>query len=208
MESHLTDIARVIQLAVAPVFLLTALATLITALNNRLGRIVDRRRVILERRPGSDTAAGTDPQGELRLLSRRIRLIYFAILAAVTGALLVCLVVAGAFIGALLAVDIARGVRHPLHPRDVLADRVPRHVPARSVSGRDRRYASHKVAAGLRTGVRPRAPLGGRARPATPRRPRQHNTTMRRIALLAGRPVSWAANCFRCCSTTPTSRKS
>ena len=39
MESHLTDIARVIQLAVAPVFLLTAIATLITALNNRLGRI-------------------------------------------------------------------------------------------------------------------------------------------------------------------------
>jgi hypothetical protein len=110
MESHLTDIARVIQLAVAPVFLLTALATLITALNNRLGRIVDRRRVILERRPGSDTVAGTDPQVELRLLSRRIRLIYFAILAAVTGALLVCLVVAGAFVGALLAVDIARAV--------------------------------------------------------------------------------------------------
>lgn len=111
MESHLTDIARVIQLAVAPVFLLTALATLITALNNRLGRIVDRRRVVLERRPGSDAAAaGIDPQVELRLLSRRIRLIYLAILAAVTGALLVCLVVAGAFIGALLAVDIARVV--------------------------------------------------------------------------------------------------
>src|SRR5512141_314535 len=101
MESHLTDIARVIQLAVAPVFLLTALATLITALNTRLGRIVDRRRVLLERRPGGEVAAGTDPQAELRLLSRRIRLVYFAILAAVTGALLVCLVVAGAFVGAL-----------------------------------------------------------------------------------------------------------
>jgi len=110
MESHLTDIARVIQLAVAPVFLLTALATLITALNNRLGRIVDRRRVLLDRLAAALAPApgGDPPQTELRTLSRRIRLIYFAILAAVTGALLVCMVVAGAFIGALLAVDLAR----------------------------------------------------------------------------------------------------
>ena len=49
MESHLTDISRVIQLAVAPVFLLTAIATMINALNSRLGRIVDRRRVVQER---------------------------------------------------------------------------------------------------------------------------------------------------------------
>lgn len=108
MEPHLTDIARVIQLAVAPVFLLTALATLITALNVRLGRIVDRRRVLLDRLPGSDAAVSDEARAELLLLSRRLRLVYFAILAAVFGALLVCLVVAGAFIGALMAVDIAQ----------------------------------------------------------------------------------------------------
>jgi hypothetical protein len=110
MESHLSDIARVIQLAVAPVFLLTALATLITALNNRLGRIVDRRRVLHDRDPGAAGSPQDEARHELRLLSRRIRLIYFAILAAVTGALFVCLVVAGAFVGALIAVDIARVV--------------------------------------------------------------------------------------------------
>ena len=42
---HVTDITRIIQLAVAPVFLLTAIGTILSALNNRLGRIVDRRRV-------------------------------------------------------------------------------------------------------------------------------------------------------------------
>jgi hypothetical protein len=108
MESHLTDIARVIQLAVAPVFLLTALATLITALNVRLGRIVDRRRVLLDRLPGSNGTAAEEARSELRLLARRLRLVYFAILAAVLGALLVCLVVAGAFVGALIAVELAR----------------------------------------------------------------------------------------------------
>lgn len=110
MENHLGDISRVIQLAVAPVFLLTAIATLISAMNVRLGRIVDRRRVVLDRFPdlANDQRAGSER--ELALLSRRSGLIYFAIFFAVLSALLVCLVVAGAFIGALLAVDIARVV--------------------------------------------------------------------------------------------------
>lgn len=108
MESHVADITRVIQLAVAPVFLLTAVATLISALNARLGRIVDRRRVVDERiqvRPDQGLA---ELQTERRLLLGRTRLIYFAILCAVLGALLVCLVVAGAFLGALLSVDLSR----------------------------------------------------------------------------------------------------
>jgi hypothetical protein len=113
MESHLTDISRVIQLAVAPVFLLTAIATLITALNTRLGRIVDRRRVVQERQetraPDADEAADAAKQ-EIRMLVRRSRLVYHAIFCAVLSALLVCLVVAGAFLGALLGVDLARSV--------------------------------------------------------------------------------------------------
>ncbi len=110
MDSHLTDIARVIQLAVAPVFLLTAIATLITALNNRLGRIVDRRRVMQDRACSLATDQAEGARAELGVLARRARLIYLAILFAVLGALLICLVVAGAFIGALVSVDLARGV--------------------------------------------------------------------------------------------------
>jgi hypothetical protein len=40
--------------------------------------------------------------------TRRVRLIYLAIVAAVLGALWVCCVVAGAFVGALIAVDLYR----------------------------------------------------------------------------------------------------
>jgi AcrR family transcriptional regulator len=110
MESHLTDITRVIQLAVAPVFLLTAIATMINALNTRLGRIVDRRRVVQERlHSRSDDEAEAGRQ-EIRMLVRRARLVYYAIFGAVLSALLVCLVVAGAFLGALLGVDLARSV--------------------------------------------------------------------------------------------------
>jgi hypothetical protein len=114
MESHLTDITRVIQLAIAPVFLLTAIGTLIAVLNVRLGRNVDRRRVIEEDLRRTADNKQTDEQRvrqrETRLLTRRIRLIYFAMLSAGFGALLVCLVVAGSFVGALVAVDISREI--------------------------------------------------------------------------------------------------
>ena len=113
MASHITDITRVIQLAVAPVFLLTAIGTLIAVLNIRLGRNIDRRRLMEQQLPGAAADKQADEQRalrELRLLARRIRLIYYAILSAGLGALLVCLVVAGAFVGALVAVDISREV--------------------------------------------------------------------------------------------------
>ena len=107
MEPHLTDIARVIQLAVAPVFLLTAIATLISAMNTRLGRIVDRRRVIQTRLKESDQP---ESRSELAKLARRTRLVYYSIFCAVFAALLVCLVVAGAFLGALIAFNLSRMV--------------------------------------------------------------------------------------------------
>jgi hypothetical protein len=110
MESHVTSVTHVIQLAVAPVFLLTAIATLISALNVRLGRIVDRQRVLLlelSTSAGPSSASLARPQ-ELELLSRRVHLSYLAIVAAVLAGLFICLVVASAFVGVLLEVDLAK----------------------------------------------------------------------------------------------------
>ncbi len=109
MENHVTSVTHVIQLAVAPVFLLTAIATLISALNVRLGRVVDRQRVLQgfgPAIPGSDAAVAQ--LREFVLLSRRAHLCYLAILAAVLGGLFICLVVAMAFVGVLLEVDLAK----------------------------------------------------------------------------------------------------
>ena len=105
---HIADISRTIQLAVAPVFLLTAVGTLITAMNNRLSRVVDRRRLLLERKRKTETVEGDEL--ELDILSVRVKLIYYAMLFAVMAALSVCCVVAGAFVGALFAMDLARAV--------------------------------------------------------------------------------------------------
>ena len=111
MEAHVTDIARIIQLAVAPVFLLTAIGTILSALNNRLGRIVDRRRLLQDRTrkcaaEGAEVAK--EDIEELALLAQRIGLIYHAVLFAVTSGLLICLLVATAFLGVFISFDLAR----------------------------------------------------------------------------------------------------
>lgn len=113
MEPHVTDIARVIQLAVAPVFLLTAIGTILSALSNRLGRIVDRRRVLedrLDNLPAEKTVPAKEYLDELVLLAQRIRLIYHAIMLAVLCGLFVCLLVASAFLGVFVPIDLARVV--------------------------------------------------------------------------------------------------
>jgi len=113
MQYQLTDITHVIQLAVAPVFLLTALGTIITALNSRLGRIVDRRRVVEETLGSLPAEQGDRAQGclsELKILASRIRLIYHAMVFAVMSGILVCLVVATAFLGVFIRFDLSETV--------------------------------------------------------------------------------------------------
>lgn len=110
MELRVDNITHVIQLSVAPVFLLTSIATMINAMNTRLSRIVDRRRVVIERRKSSDQGQNTESDLELTTLSRRSYLSYLGILFAVLSALLICLVMIGAFIGALISVDLSKAV--------------------------------------------------------------------------------------------------
>lgn len=109
-SSTFTDIPHVIQLAVAPVFLLTAVCTLLAVLTNRLGRSVDRRRVLASHLLDPEAHLAELAKGELDEVERRIRLIYAAIALAVLAAIFVCLLIAMAFLDALLAADLARAV--------------------------------------------------------------------------------------------------
>jgi hypothetical protein len=100
-EQHITDIARTIELSVAPVFLLTALGTILGVLSNRLGRVVDRARVLMALQEGM-VAGSLPPDEEIAILGRRRVLVNRAITFATVAALLVCLVIAFAFLGLLL----------------------------------------------------------------------------------------------------------
>jgi len=106
--SNLGDIAHVIQLAIAPVFLLTGVGTLLAVLSNRLGRAVDRSRVLENLVPDLAGEALALAQAEMVLISRRSRLIYGAIVLAVTCALLICVLIAVAFIDAFLTMNLAK----------------------------------------------------------------------------------------------------
>lgn len=103
-EAQLQDISHTIQLAVAPVFLLTAIGTTLGVLTTRLGRIVDRSRRVEGRLATADSAAAGPIRDELRALSRRTRLIHLALSFGTASAILVCLTIASAFVGYMLEV--------------------------------------------------------------------------------------------------------
>ena len=109
-EPHVSDITQVIQLAIAPVFMLTAIASLLNALLGRLGRAIDRRRVVEDRIDAAGDGAHPDDLTELRLLARRIHLVIWSIAFAVFAALLVCLLIGAAFLGAYTALELTRTV--------------------------------------------------------------------------------------------------
>ena len=104
----LGDIGHVIQLAITPVFLLTAVGTLLNVLVNRLGRSVDRRRLLTAELTVLQSTLLDSARGELAFVARRVKLIYSAILLAVLCALLICVLIAIAFLDALLAWDLSQ----------------------------------------------------------------------------------------------------
>ncbi len=107
-QTNINEIAHVIQLAIAPVFLLTAVGTIIGVLTNRLSRVVDRIRVLEERLHQFDAEHLQLAHGELALLARRMRLIYIAVASAVFCALFVGLLIVVAFIDAFMSINLAK----------------------------------------------------------------------------------------------------
>jgi hypothetical protein len=103
--SGITDVAHVIQLAVAPVFLLTGVGAILSVLVNRLGRVVDRFRTLERSLPELNEAILTAVQDEMKNLSRRAKMIHWAIGLCTGCALLVCMVIATLFIGSITAVE-------------------------------------------------------------------------------------------------------
>jgi hypothetical protein len=103
--SDITDVAHVIQLAVAPVFLLTGIGAILSVLINRLGRVVDRFRA-LEKLPTDLADAGrAAARSEMNRLSRRARMVHWAIGFCTSSALLVCIVIATLFVGSVTGVQ-------------------------------------------------------------------------------------------------------
>ncbi len=95
------EIGHIIQLAIAPVFLLTGVGTNMLVLTNRLARIIDRSRTLEERLEVPEGHAPDKERAvrdELQVLFGRARKINRAIFLSTTCALLICMVVAMLFV--------------------------------------------------------------------------------------------------------------
>ena len=109
-QTDINQITHVITLAIAPVFLLTAVGTLMGVLANRLARIVDRIRVLEDKLHEIGLEELMPARDELDNLRQRLRLIYAAVASAVFCALFVGLLIIVAFIDAFMSVNLAKFV--------------------------------------------------------------------------------------------------
>ncbi len=92
-DNSVTAVAQIIQLAVAPVFLLAGIGAFLNVCAGRLSRIVDRARTV---EPLLLSARGAEHDrrlAEIRVLDRRMALVSWAIFLSVLAAVLICLVV-------------------------------------------------------------------------------------------------------------------
>jgi len=94
----LARLAEIIQLAVAPVFLLAGLGAFLNVCVSRLARIVDRMRAIEPRILSTRGEEHDRLVDEARLLDRRTRVVTRAIFLTVLSATLICAVVSLIFL--------------------------------------------------------------------------------------------------------------
>jgi hypothetical protein len=106
-ESQVMAIGHVIQLAVAPVFLLTGVSGLLAVLTQRLSRIIDRARTLEDRASKAPESEQNRIHAELLLLSQRARRINMAVSLCTLCALLICAVIVALFVGAFLSTDVS-----------------------------------------------------------------------------------------------------
>ncbi|CAD7848526.1 MAG: hypothetical protein [Olavius algarvensis Gamma 3 endosymbiont] len=108
LEWNIATVANVIDIAVAPVFLLAGISGLLVVLTNRLGRTIDRSRSLQaaesEFMPKQHKAM---IQREMKAPVRRIQLSHAAISMSTLSAILVCLVVVTLFLGSLLQLNVS-----------------------------------------------------------------------------------------------------
>jgi len=100
-DTSVNTIASIIQLSVAPVFLLAGIAGILNVLAARLARIVDRARMLEVDVPTAEAEVQKAEIRELAILDRRMTMCHWAIGLCTFAALLVCIVVAVLFIAVL-----------------------------------------------------------------------------------------------------------
>jgi hypothetical protein len=108
MNGHGLEVAHLIQVALTPIFLISAIGVTLNVLTSRLSRIVDRARGMEEvLRPPNHPPDARDLHAALGVLARRARFINAAITFITLSALFISLVVVMLFVNAFLRWDLS-----------------------------------------------------------------------------------------------------
>jgi len=110
IPSDIPTIAHVIQLSVAPVFLLSGIAALLNVLNSRLSRIVDRARQFEREFPAAPPPRMAVLRVSLRRLALRARLVSWGISLCTLSAILIAAVVIALFVAATLGGNVRTAI--------------------------------------------------------------------------------------------------
>jgi hypothetical protein len=103
----ISEVSYVIHEAVAPVFLLTGIGSMLSVLINRLGRVVDRFRVIEREQKQAPPEVHETMEKAKALLSRRAQIIYWALGLCTSCSVLICIVIATLFSGSVVGIDLS-----------------------------------------------------------------------------------------------------
>jgi hypothetical protein len=101
------DILRIIQAAIAPVVLISGVGLLLLTLTARLGRIVDRTRLLAAERRVAEPAARLGLDAQLEILAHRAQLIRLAVALSASSVALIGILIAVLFLGLLLNWNVA-----------------------------------------------------------------------------------------------------
>ena len=101
------ELIPVLQTAIGPMILVSGVGLLLLAMTNRLGRTIDRSRILSDQVADPSVDARKDLSSQLAILWKRARLIRLAITLASMSALLAALLIILIFITALLCIECA-----------------------------------------------------------------------------------------------------
>jgi hypothetical protein len=107
-----TEIAHLIQLAIAPVFLLAGIGSILNVLAQRLARAVDRARALEAEFQALAPDDRAPAAAELRILDLRMTVVNLAISCCTASALFVCMVVAILFVADLASFRFGRPIAY------------------------------------------------------------------------------------------------
>lgn len=108
MNIQLSDVSHIIQLSIAPVFLLSGIGPQLIVLTNRLARIIDRSRGLEGLLQHADASDKTEYLAEIAILYQRAHQINYAITLSTACALLVSLIIVVLFLGDALGLALDR----------------------------------------------------------------------------------------------------